>query len=58
MSGIEERAIDLAGMNQLPADPDREAFAEYYEGHDTVQAIEVSKRSDLVEHREHAGGTA
>jgi 5-methyltetrahydropteroyltriglutamate--homocysteine methyltransferase len=58
VSGIEERAIDLAGMNQLPDDLDREAFAEYYEGHDTVQAIEVGKRSDLIQHGEHAGGTA
>jgi 5-methyltetrahydropteroyltriglutamate--homocysteine methyltransferase len=57
VSGIEERAIDLAGSNQLPPDLDREAFAEYYEGHDTVQAIEVGKRSDLIEHGEHAGGT-
>jgi 5-methyltetrahydropteroyltriglutamate--homocysteine methyltransferase len=58
VSGIEEREIDLQGKNELPDTLDREAFAEYYEGHDSVQALEVGKRSDAIEHGEHAGGTA
>jgi 5-methyltetrahydropteroyltriglutamate--homocysteine methyltransferase len=57
VSGIEEREIPMKGLNELPATLDREAFAEYYEGHDSVQALEVGKRSDVVAHGEHAGGT-
>jgi len=58
VSGIEERITELAGRNELPPDLDREAFAEYYEGHDSVQALEVSQPSDEIVHGEHAGGVA
>jgi 5-methyltetrahydropteroyltriglutamate--homocysteine methyltransferase len=58
VGGIEEREIPLGGHNELPSDLDREAFGEYYEGHDSVQALEVGKPSEEIAHGEHAGGTA
>ncbi len=57
VGGIEQRQVSLDQGNSLPAGLDREAFAEYYEGHDEVQAAEVTKASDEIVHGEHAGGT-
>jgi 5-methyltetrahydropteroyltriglutamate--homocysteine methyltransferase len=57
VGGIEHRQVSLDHGNSLPSGLDREAFAEYYEGHDEVQAAEVTKASDEIVHGEHAGGT-
>jgi 5-methyltetrahydropteroyltriglutamate--homocysteine methyltransferase len=57
VGGIEQREVSLDQGNSLPAGLDREAFAEYYEGHDEVLAAEVMKASDEIVHGEHAAGT-
>jgi 5-methyltetrahydropteroyltriglutamate--homocysteine methyltransferase len=57
VSGMEKREVPLDENNTLPAGLDREAFAEYYEGHDDVQSSEVTKSSDDLVHGEHAAGT-
>jgi 5-methyltetrahydropteroyltriglutamate--homocysteine methyltransferase len=57
VSGMEKREVPLDENNTLPAGLDREAFAEYYEGHDDVQSTEVTKASDDLVHGRHAAGT-
>ena len=57
VSGMERRQVPLDENNTLPAGLDREAFAEYYEGHDDVQSSEVTKGSDDLVHGQHAAGT-
>jgi 5-methyltetrahydropteroyltriglutamate--homocysteine methyltransferase len=57
VSGIEPRSVPLGATNTLPPDLDREAFAEYYEGHDVAQAPEVSLDSLTTAHGEHAAGS-
>jgi 5-methyltetrahydropteroyltriglutamate--homocysteine methyltransferase len=56
VSGIEERSVPLGGKNTLPENLDREAFAEYYDGHDIVQAPDVSAGHGGT--AEHGAGTA
>jgi 5-methyltetrahydropteroyltriglutamate--homocysteine methyltransferase len=57
VSGMERRQVPLDENNTLPPGLDREAFAEYYEGHDDVQSSEVTKGSDDLVHGQHAAGT-
>lgn len=56
VSGIEERSVTLGDTNALPPDLDREAFAEYYDGHDIAQAADVSAGHTGA--GEHGAGTA
>jgi 5-methyltetrahydropteroyltriglutamate--homocysteine methyltransferase len=56
VGGIEERSVALHDTNTLPPDLDREAFAEYYDGHDIAQAPDVSAGHTGA--GEHAVGTA
>jgi 5-methyltetrahydropteroyltriglutamate--homocysteine methyltransferase len=56
VGGIEERSVALHDTNALPPDLDREAFAEYYDGHDVAQAPDVSAGHTGA--AEHAVGTA
>lgn len=56
VSGIEARIVPLGGKNILPPTLDREAFGEYYEGHDIAQAREVVDETSDAEHAEGAAG--
>ena len=56
VGGIEQRSVPLSDANALPPDLDREAFAEYYDGHDIAQASDVS--AGHSGEGEHAMGTA
>jgi 5-methyltetrahydropteroyltriglutamate--homocysteine methyltransferase len=56
VSGIEERTVPLGDKNSLPENLDREAFAEYYDGHDVAQAPDVS--AGHAGTAEHGAGTA
>jgi 5-methyltetrahydropteroyltriglutamate--homocysteine methyltransferase len=56
VGGIEERSVALRDTNTLPPNLDREAFAEYYDGHDIAQAPDVSAGHTGA--GEHAVGTA
>jgi 5-methyltetrahydropteroyltriglutamate--homocysteine methyltransferase len=56
VGGIEQRRVSLAGRNSLPAGLNREAFAEYYDGHDVVQASDVG--GDHSDGGDHGAGTA
>ena len=56
VSGIEERAVPLGEKNALPENLDREAFAEYYDGHDVAQAADVSAGHSGT--ADHGAGTA